>query len=113
MYLGGSLALGAFDPETSDVDFLVVTEGEVTEELGKRLRAAHVRITAGESTGAKKRGGRDGARETLRTRGRSRQRCAYVGVGGGFSVGGYSNDWIVELHVVRERGMVVAGPDPK
>ena len=113
MYLGGSLALRAFDPATSDVDFVVVTEGEVTEELEARLRAAHARITAGESPWAKKLEGRYVPRETLRLRERSDQRCAYLGVGGGFSVGGYSNDWIVELHVVREHGIVVAGPEPK
>ena len=113
MYLGGSLALRAFEPDTSDVDFLVVTDGEVSEELGERLRAAHARITAGASKWAKKLEGRYIPRETLRTRERSTQRCAYLGVGGWFNVEGYSNDWIVELHVVREHGIVVAGPNPK
>lgn len=113
MYVGGSLATGAFDPETSDVDFLVVTESDVNGEAGARLRAAHERITAGPSRWAKKLEGRYVPRETLRTRERSTQRCAYLGVGGWFNVGGYSNDWIVELHVVREHGIVLKGPSPK
>jgi hypothetical protein len=52
-------------------------------------------------------------RDTARTHGAAAQRCAYLGGGGWFSIGAYQSDWIVQLHLVRERGIVVAGPDPK
>ena len=113
LYVGGSLATGAFDPETSDVDFVVVTEREVTEEVGERLRSAHARITAGPSAWAKKLEGMYVPRETLRTRRRSTQRCAYLGTGAWFGLGTYQSDWILQLHLVREHGIVVKGPDPK
>ncbi len=33
LYLYGSLASGDFNPQTSDVDFLVVTDTDLTDEL--------------------------------------------------------------------------------
>jgi hypothetical protein len=113
MYLGGSLATGAFNCETSDTDFVVVTRGAVTDDLAAALRMAHDRITAGPSKWAKKLEGLYVPLETLRTRRESTQRCAYLGVGGGFSTGDYQSDWIIQLHLVREHGIVVEGPDPK
>ncbi|MEO7019942.1 MAG: nucleotidyltransferase domain-containing protein [Ktedonobacteraceae bacterium] len=38
LYLYGSLSLGDFDPASNDVDFLVVTEGELPEETLEQLR---------------------------------------------------------------------------
>lgn len=113
MYLGGSLATGTFDPHTSDIDFVVVTAGEVTDSLAASLRSAHQRITAGRSTWAKKLEGPYVPRATLTTRHESTQRCAYLGIGGRFSTGDYQSDWIIQLHLVREHGIVVAGPHPK
>src|SRR5947209_8745718 len=40
MYLEGSLANSAFD-QASDIDFIVVTEQDVTEDLFLELRAMH------------------------------------------------------------------------
>ncbi|HEV8192169.1 MAG TPA: nucleotidyltransferase domain-containing protein, partial [Ktedonobacterales bacterium] len=41
MYLYGSLSLGDFDPASSDVDFLVVTEDTLPQEMLERLRRVH------------------------------------------------------------------------
>ncbi len=41
MYLTGSLALGDFDPRRSDIDFIVVTDGDVTADT-RRLIARTV-----------------------------------------------------------------------
>jgi hypothetical protein len=113
MYLGGSLATRTFNPETSDVDFVVVTRDEITDDLAAALRGAHERITAGPSKWAKRLEGLYVPRATLATRRATTQRCAYLGVGGWFGAVPYQNDWIVQLHLVREHGIVVAGPHPK
>src|SRR5438552_5150058 len=49
MYLYGSLAAGDFSPETSDIDFLVVTDAEPAAEQVEALRQMHERIGAGRS----------------------------------------------------------------
>ena len=46
MYLYGSLSSGDFDPGSSDVDFLVATEGELPDEALAALEAMHARIAA-------------------------------------------------------------------
>ncbi|HCI79489.1 MAG TPA: hypothetical protein DHW02_07350 [Ktedonobacter sp.] len=43
-YLYGSLSLGDFDPASSDVDFLVVTEGELSNTTFEALRDMHESI---------------------------------------------------------------------
>src|SRR5437773_9895210 len=49
MYLSGSLALGDFDPRTSDIDFLVVTGTALSEDVVGVLRDMHARFDAGGS----------------------------------------------------------------
>jgi predicted nucleotidyltransferase len=44
MYLYGSLAVGDFDPNSSDIDFLVVTTEEVRGDLLAQLQAMHHEI---------------------------------------------------------------------
>jgi hypothetical protein len=44
MYLYGSLSSGDFDPQRSDIDFLVTTTGELPEEIITALDAMHTRI---------------------------------------------------------------------
>lgn len=45
MYLEGSLANDAFD-QASDIDFIVVTQQDITEDLFLALRAMHDRIVS-------------------------------------------------------------------
>ena len=46
MYLGGSLALDAFSPATSDVDFVVIMDGDISDDQAKSLRLALEEITS-------------------------------------------------------------------
>ncbi len=49
MYLYGSLATGDFDPQSSDVDVLVVTRDALGSEQFAALSALHARFAAGDS----------------------------------------------------------------
>lgn len=44
VYVYGSIALGAFCAETSDIDFVVVTKGHLTEEEEMNLCALHKKV---------------------------------------------------------------------
>jgi predicted nucleotidyltransferase len=46
IYLHGSLAMGSFNPDASDVDFLVVTRSNLTPEKRKELAQAMIRLSA-------------------------------------------------------------------
>jgi hypothetical protein len=47
MYLYGSLALGDFSPPTSDIDYVVVTAGELPPDRVAALHAMHRELAAG------------------------------------------------------------------
>lgn len=111
-YLCGSLALGGFDPETSDVDVLVVTGRPVADAEFATLKALHERLPAV---------GNDFSldydvyyidRRTIR-RFKEGQRHVKVGVGEPFSWRQNRPNWVLERWTVRERGVTVAGPNPK
>lgn len=46
MYVSGSLALGDFVPDSSDIDFVVVTDGELSDEHVLTLQALHAQFDA-------------------------------------------------------------------
>ncbi len=52
MYIYGSLALGDFDPATSDLDFIVITDGGISVERFAALQTMHARFTASDSAWA-------------------------------------------------------------
>jgi hypothetical protein len=111
-YLGGSLALGGFDPATSDVDVLAVTELPLSEaELG-RLGAVHASLPPSYEAP-----GRDYEvyyidRATLRRFGLG-QRHVKVGPDDPLGWIEHRPNWVIERWVVREHGVTLTGPDPK
>src|SRR5690349_8738711 len=54
LYVYGSLALGDFDPQTSDIDFIVVTDGDISDADFAALNTMHVQFSASGSAWADK-----------------------------------------------------------
>lgn len=111
MYCVGSLALGDFDPEHSDLDLLIVTAGPLDEQQIAGLRAMHQRFAAGESPWA------------------CRIEAVYVPQaalppappagehpqleqGAGLALAPLESGWAAQCWTLRERGVAVSGPDP-
>ncbi|HSL43654.1 MAG TPA: aminoglycoside adenylyltransferase domain-containing protein [Anaerolineales bacterium] len=112
MYLYGSLSSGDFDLETSDIDFLVVTTTELTQEKIAQLETMHQQTWA---TSIKRAGKLEGAyvpAELIRRHDPNGAACPTVNEGK-FYVAELGSDWIIQRHVVRESGVVVEGPNPK
>jgi hypothetical protein len=114
MYLDGSLTSGDFDL-ASDIDFLVVTETEVTRDLFSALQTMHDRVAKTYPRWGVELEGSYLSRAAVRRydpalsmhpnleRGK-KERLKLVR---------HDEDWIVHFHVVRERGIPLFGPDPK
>ena len=121
LYLHGSLALGDFDSLRSDVDFLVVTERPVPEERLPALAALHTRLrSAAEGTQwVDKLEGSYIPRGALRhfqprrTGGIDDTVFPALRVDGSFELDWHGSEWILQSHVLRERGIVIAGPPPR
>ena len=112
MYLYGSLSSGDFDPETSDIDFLVVTTETLPDDIVARLEAMHQEPWA---TSLKRAGELEGSyvpRDLIRRHDPDGPPCPTVNEGK-FYVEQLGSDWIIQRHVVREYGVIVEGPDPK
>src|SRR5262245_61242497 len=113
MYLDGSLAMGGFDPDKSDLDFVVVTETDVSAESFIALEAMHVRVAGGASKWSRELEGSYISRHALR---HDRRPGAHPQIERGGSLtleqpeSGY---WPIHRHVLREHGVALAGPSPR
>ncbi|WP_102127662.1 aminoglycoside adenylyltransferase domain-containing protein [Deinococcus planocerae] len=113
VYLRGSLALGDFDPESSDLDFLVVTGPPVSDAQFAALADLHTRLAALDNPYAGHIEGSYIDRASLRHFAPHERRHPTVGPDWAFSRGEHGADWMLERWVVRERGVTLLGPDPR
>jgi len=112
LYLYGSLASGDFEPQRSDIDFVVVTAGEIPDERLPTLEAMHIRLNASGSKWATKIEGTYIPQSALRRYNPTDPPRPYVNEGR-FYLGSHGSDWIIQRHILREQGVVVAGPVPQ
>jgi Domain of unknown function (DUF4111)/Nucleotidyltransferase domain len=114
MYLSGSLALGDFSADRSDIDFLVATESEVSGEELEALREMHARFNASDSPWATEVEAAYISRFALRRYDPARATHPHIERGPGeiLDLDSLASDWILQRHIVREHGVVVAGPSP-
>ena len=112
MYLYGSLASGDFNPQTSDVDFLVATTDPLSSNIIADLEAMHQRLWASGLKRASRLEGSYIPQKDLRRYSPDNAPCPTINEGK-FYVVRHGSDWIIQRHIVREYGIVVSGPDPK
>lgn len=112
MYIHGSLASGDFDPQRSDIDFLIVTASDLPEKTIMKLEIMHARIVASNSKWAKKLEGSYIKKQALKQNEPPDFPRPYVN-GGNFYLSRYGYEWIFEKYIIREHGIVIDGPDPK
>lgn len=116
MYLYGSLALGAFDYDSSDIDFLVVTEREIREEQLAALVAFHDDIAANNPTKwATELEGSYIPKAALRRYNPDVKHHPHIDrdVGERLRVQPHDIDWVLQYYVLREHGITLDGPLPK
>lgn len=112
MYLFGSLASGDFDPDSSDIDFLIVTTGMLDGNTIDALNAIHQAIWNSGLKWAAKLEGSYLPKEHLPRFEKSDRLYPTVNEEK-FYLAPHGSDWIIQRHIIREQGVVVAGPDPK
>jgi hypothetical protein len=113
LYLGGSLALGGFDRGSSDVDVLVATARTTPAPMVERLGALHAALRAA--------GGWTARLEAvylpvaaLRRYDPADRRRYPIGAGDReLALRRQGPTWVLDRWIVREHGLVVAGPSPR
>lgn len=112
LYLFGSLSWGDFDPATSDVDFLAVTRGRLDPALIERLRTMHDELAGSGLPWATKLEGSYISRRAVRRFDPTNAIHPTIGVDWPFGLARHREHWIIERHIVRERGVTLFGPAP-
>lgn len=115
MYLDGSLALGDFCPETSDIDFVVTTDEALPDAHYLALRALHARFNAGASPWATEVEAVYLPESAFRCAEPEHVPLLRIERGGDeILVKGFSDStWVTHWYVLREHPVVLAGPDPR
>lgn len=111
VYLRGSLVMGDFDPDTSDIDFFTVTERPVSESEFAALVALHERL----GRLANRYGDQLEGPYIDRAAARSFQpglRHPTVARGEALEWREHGYNWVLERWTVREHGIPLLGPDP-
>ncbi len=112
MYLDGSLAIGEFEPDKSDIDFVVVTDADVFSTIFEVLKTMHQRIAGGASRWGRELEGSYISKRALRY---ERRPAAHPYIDRGSVLAmvhpetGY---WPIHRYMLREHGVVLAGPLP-
>ncbi len=114
MYLHGSLANGGFD-EHSDIDVVFVTNDAVSEQSFSALHTLHTELARLDSPWASQLEVSYIPKDALRRFDRANITHPHLGRGRDEALNRMDHDvdWIIQRHILRERGIVVSGPDPK
>ena len=112
LYLYGSLSSGDFDPHSSDIDFAFVTESVLPPETIAALEVMHHEIWAGGLKWAAKLEGAYVPKRLIRRHDSHSPAIPTVNEGA-FYLAELGSDWVIQRHVIRECGVVLAGPHPQ
>ena len=110
--LQGSFAVGDFDRH-SDVDFVIVTEEELTSDQVEALQAMHDQVYQLESGWAQHLEGSYFPREILRDSSKRGLDLWYLNHGARSLVRSDHCNTLLVRQVVREKGVTLVGPDPE
>lgn len=111
LYLGGSLALGDFNPDRSDIDFVAVTIDELPPERVVALQAMHTHLWATGTKWARRLDGSYVPQQVFRHWTADHPPCPFV-EGDGFTVT-QQGSALIQRHIIHQYGVVVAGPRPE
>lgn len=112
LYLYGSLSSGDFHAERSDIDFVVAVSGRLPDECIRKLEEMHRLLWQSGLKWANRLEGSYVPLEFLRRHTLNCPPCPTVNEGK-FFLGEMGSDWIFQRFILREMGVVVAGPQPK
>ena len=112
MYLYGSLANGNFD-EHSDIDVLIATDGEISESTFSALQELHKQINKVDSPWATQIEASYIPQTALRRFDSTNKLHPHMDRGENevLHMMSHESDWITQRHILRERGIVIEGPN--
>lgn len=111
MYIGGSLTGDFFNRETSDIDCYIVTYNVLSRNVLSRIEAMHAQLDSSKLDYAKKIEASYIPQNDLLVFNPNATRPYFNE--GRYYRGQYGNNYLIELFLLREKGIALAGPDIK
>jgi predicted nucleotidyltransferase len=111
MYVIGSLAIGDFNPNTSDIDFIVVTKASLDDHLFGRLKQMHSEFASSNSPWAKKVEVVYVPVDVLPNHASPSAQYPQIEDGTELFKDVLEQGWVFQAYTLREKSIVVAGPD--
>ncbi len=112
LYLRGSLAMGDFDPATSDVDYFAITERQVSAREFAALAALHASLGQPANPFGDQLEGTFVDRASA-WRYEPGRRFPTIGRNEALEWSEHGANWLLERWIVRERGVTLLGPDSR
>jgi hypothetical protein len=112
-YLNGSLALGDFDLEQSDIDFVVVTAESLPDTYVPALREMHEQLAAGRSKWGRELEGIYIPQAALRRYDPESRAYPSIERGERLKVEQPDSGWVIQSYILREYGVALVGPPPQ
>lgn len=114
IYLFGSLANGDFD-QHSDIDILVVTKDKIRDDIFSSLQAMHAQLASLHSPWSTQLEVSYIPQKALRRFDPADSFHPHLDRGGGEILHwmAHESNWIIQRHILRERGIILAGPAPR
>lgn len=114
VYLDGSIALGEFESDRSDIDFVVVTDDDIGRPTLAALQGLHTRLATAPRWGLELEGSYV-PRRSIRRHDSRPPAHPYIDRGTArlevtHQENGY---WVIHRHVLREHGVTLLGPEPR
>lgn len=112
MYVVGSLALGDFDPQHSDIDLIVVTDTPIESDVLDQIRALHTAFAASDSAWARRVEVVYPTAKALMGRPSRDEHYPQIERDTSLFTAPLEDGWVFQCYTLREYGLVVAGPEP-
>ena len=112
LYLYGSLALGDFDPLTSDIDFIVLTQKEITDHQFTALCELHAHFDQNNSTWGKKIEAAYIPLDAFHHHPTASSLYPQIEKGTVLTRTPLEIGWAFQRYILREYGITVVGPSP-
>ncbi|WP_425448291.1 aminoglycoside adenylyltransferase domain-containing protein [Dethiothermospora halolimnae] len=112
MYIHGSIAMGDFNIDTSDIDFFVITEDIISRQRFVDLEKMHKDIISNCCEWANRLEGSYVPKKNLLSKSPPYISRPYFN-NGKLILAPHGYEWILELYTIREYGVIIDGPNPK
>ena len=113
IYLVGSLALGDFNPQSSDIDFIVVTTTAIAPDRLAALQHVHEQFAASNSAWAEKIEAIYVPASALRHNAANRLHYPQIEKGRSLFLAPLEDGWVFHCLTIRDHSVIVLGSEPR